>query len=233
MLNRRLKARHFGDDPHIRQKYGERQTIDIQEPWERRYRNIHPVAAGTMPNKTLIVFKKAGRLWSIPLSQARNTAVRTMLEGAIIVQNPRRPFEKPKLYRIKKRALVPSLPPREETHRRSKPIPPRSNRPWHPMNVGLQRHTLERELRRQGVAPDLVDFGAQLDPTLSLGENRGLLQDQIRTLSGRNDLSVEPISAGELDYEERRFIDSMKDQEERQRRGISEPPPMPRNFEMF
>lgn len=34
---KRTRARHFGDNPNIRRKYGEANRINPAEPWERRY----------------------------------------------------------------------------------------------------------------------------------------------------------------------------------------------------
>ena len=37
---KRKTAKDFGDNPHIRRKYGEATRINLAEPWERSYRGI-------------------------------------------------------------------------------------------------------------------------------------------------------------------------------------------------
>ncbi len=34
---RELRARDFGDNPHIRRRYGEAEKVSEREPWEVRY----------------------------------------------------------------------------------------------------------------------------------------------------------------------------------------------------
>lgn len=57
-----------------------------------------------------------------------------------------------------------------------------------PMNLALQRHTIEKKLRNKGINPDKIDLEAELDSTLSLPENIQNLEEKYGRLerTGRN-----------------------------------------------
>lgn len=42
-IEKRVRARDFGDNLKIRKKYGEASRINVKEPWERRYWGIRKV----------------------------------------------------------------------------------------------------------------------------------------------------------------------------------------------
>lgn len=63
------------------------------------------------------------------------------------------------------------------------------------MNIGLQKHTLEKKLEKEGVEPDLIDTSklGELDPTLHLDEQVTQFKEKFPTLFSPEETDEERV----------------------------------------
>lgn len=149
-----------------------------------------------------IIFKKYNTLFAIPSYQASKPQVRKLLERSILVEVPEGLVITPKVYKIKK--VVP------KTHEIVKPkvrkVKREIRREYRPMPKSLQIEMLKKYVKKYGVSPDLIDFEALVDSSLSLPENREIIKGQIKSLTRDLDVIAEEISLGDLERQEKEFI---------------------------
>ena len=161
--------------------------------------------------KRYIVFKKYGKFWAIPLSQAHKPQVKKLLESSIIVEAPKSLFGKPRVYKVRKRKLkVERKLKKIETkvRKRVKKLKRRGKPTGRPMPLALQRKILERIAMKYEVPTDIIDWD-RLDPTLTFPENRRVIEEQIKRLTKRTDLVLEEIPLERLDADWRRFVENL------------------------
>lgn len=132
-----------------------------------------------------LIFRNRYDTFSIPFSEIQKPRVRRLLDKCIIIETQKDLLGviRKRAYRIVKRKPKPIR--RTIMHGRTRPT-------FRPMNLGMQRSILERRARKFGVASDVLDWD-RLDNTLGFSENRRVMEEQIRRLSGRNDLFLEEI----------------------------------------
>ncbi|MEM5853881.1 MAG: hypothetical protein QW228_05930 [Candidatus Aenigmatarchaeota archaeon] len=140
-----------------------------------------------------IIFKKYGRIWAIPSSQTNKPQVKRLLEGSILLEIPEEKFfVTPKVYKIKK-----VLPKKRRTTYKPKPMP-----------LGLQKHILEKKVKKYGLATDIIDWDV-LDSKLRFSENEKMIMDQIKGLTDDINVLVEKVDPSNFDYETKRFINDL------------------------
>lgn len=146
-----------------------------------------------------LIFRFSHTFYSIPFSEIQKPRVRAFLKGAIIVETQQDllGYKTVNYYRIKRKKPSAIRQKRKSIYRKYKP-----------MNLGLQRSILERHARRHGVATDILDWD-RMDNTLSFGENRRTMTEQIRRLSGRDDIEVERIEKTQIPREMQRYISNL------------------------
>ena len=137
-----------------------------------------------------LIFRNRYATFSIPFSEIRKPRVRRLLDKCIIIETQKDllGITRKRAYKIVKRKPVGHA---QKKYRRT--IIRRRARPtFRPMNLGMQRNIMERRARKFGVASDVINWD-RMDSTLGFGENRSIIESQIRQLSGRDDLFLEEI----------------------------------------